>query len=430
MKNIKLWVVGVLSIAIALFSFNQVFGQETVLKKIESGPVAMVDIADAKVVSQEGNSFKISFKLKNGQGLQTDVRYSVVLTSKDGKYILDDKTYEESLTLYENSSIDREIIYVAPSQFSGSYKLNMFSSNSNGFPFSVLPLGEVKLTSNAKGVQIMNESCYVTIDGDKTGKKYSLSSNIFITKDQTLKLNCAVSNTKDSMVAVSPTYETRFFGSYGEITSQEGGDSAEIIFSANEKKNVTLSLPKGSVAKNHFLTFYLNEQGTPSNEIYVHYTLEGVNASLQKVTLDKDYYQRGDNGFMAIIWSASHGLSSKGGKFFAKPPVVTLNATLVNGNGKSCANPIDQILEKDMNAPETVISFKVERSCSNPTVSASVVDAEGNILDQKEFSFTSSEESLKTNSNGSRTGIIILLALGMILGITFYLKKKGNTVNQ
>lgn len=430
MQNIKLWVVGVLSIAITLFSFNQVFGQETVLKKVESGPVAMVDITDAKVVSQEGNSFKISFKLKNGQGLQTDVRYSVILTSKDGKYVLDDQTYDESLTLYENSSIDKEITYVAPSQFSGTYKLNMFSSNSNGFPFSVLPLGEVKLTSNSKGVQIINESCYVSIDGDKTGKKYSLSSNIFITKDQTLKLNCAVSNTKDSMVTVSPMYETKFYGSYGEITVQEGGDLAEIIFSANEKKNVTLSLPKGSVSKNHFLTVYFDEQGASSNEVYVHYTIEGINGSLQKVTLDKDYYNRGDNGFMAIIWSASHGLSSKGGKFFAKPPLVTLNAALVNGNGKSCAEPIEQKLEKDMNAPETMISFKVERNCSNPTISASLVDAEGNILDQKDFSFTSSEDSLKTNSNGSRTGIIILLALGMILGITFYLKKKGNTVNQ
>ena len=429
MQNIKLWVVGVLSIAITLFSFNQVFGQETFLRKVESGPVAMVDIADAKIVSQEGNLFKISFKLKNGQGLQTDVRYSVVLTSKDGKYVLDDTTYDESVTLYENSSIDREISYTAPSNFTGSYKLNMFSSNSNGFPFSLLPLGEVKLVSSTKGVSVSTESCYVTINGDTSGKKYNLSNNIFLTKDQSLKLSCSVSNTKDSVVTVSPMYETKFFGSYGEITSQEGGDSAQIIFSANEKKTITLSLPKGSVAKNHFLAFWLDEQGAPSNQVYVHYTVEGINASLQKITLDKDYYKRGDTGVMAIIWNASHGMSSKNGKIFTKPPVVTLSASLVNGKGRTCAEPIEQKLEKDMNAPETMLIFNIKYTCANPTIKATLIDATGNILDQKEFSFTSSEESINLNSGKFSTGLIVLLII-IILVIIFYLRRRGNTVNQ
>ena len=70
--------------------------------------VASVNLRDAKIVSQTGNVFNISFSISNGNGLQTGVKYGVKLVSdtKD-QSILDEKVYDDSLALAENTTLQK-----------------------------------------------------------------------------------------------------------------------------------------------------------------------------------------------------------------------------------------------------------------------------------------------------------------------------------
>lgn len=99
--------------------------------------IADVSIRNAKIVSQDGNNFHISFDLINGEGSQTGVRYGVKLVS-GAKYenLIDQKAYPESVSLLSNSSKPIEIDYNAPSSLSGEYTLFLTSNNSSSFPLS------------------------------------------------------------------------------------------------------------------------------------------------------------------------------------------------------------------------------------------------------------------------------------------------------
>ena len=81
------------------------------LVKSQMVMVADLNIENANIISQEGGTFKISFSIINGLGIQTGVKYGVKLvsTSAKGEVIEDEKVYPESLTIYENKSIQKEI---------------------------------------------------------------------------------------------------------------------------------------------------------------------------------------------------------------------------------------------------------------------------------------------------------------------------------
>lgn len=95
-----------------IFHNNQtkLLAQTTAIGTDTSALVATVNIENAKIISHIGNKVVIGFDLTNGKGLQTGVKYSILLVSKNGLYIVDQTVYEESLSLSEDSRIHREII--------------------------------------------------------------------------------------------------------------------------------------------------------------------------------------------------------------------------------------------------------------------------------------------------------------------------------
>jgi len=391
----------------------------------DSTLVATVNINDAKIFSQEKNIFKIGFSLSNREGLQTGVKYGVQLIPDGANYIADEKVYDESLTLAENTTQKIDLVYEAPGQLSGSFTLLLSSKNESGFSFGIKSLGKIKLVASIKGIQIANESCLLSVEGEKGALQYKISQSVDIDMSEALRLSCSATNNTDGAVSVIPTYETRYFSAYGKLAPQTGGDTTPITFTKGEKKNFSILLPKGDISQFYNLKVGLQNATVSSNNVNVNYIIAGVSGSLDKVSLDKDFYNKGEKGEMSLLWSTSTGNFTRSKTKNAGLPAVFLKATISNDKGTACADDIEQALTRDYKNPVTKILFDAKLNCANPVVSATLLDSSGNVLDQKDFKFTTSvENSAKVKSNFPVKLVLVVLLIIIIL-VIFLRKKKG-----
>lgn len=425
MNKTKISILGVAAslLVLSFISVNVVFGADTSAPTNEGTLVATVNILNASIVSQESNVFNISFEISNGQGLQAGLKYGVVLMSEDSKIVLDEKVYDESMTLYENSSIKRDIVYTAPSQISGTYNLYLSSKNESSFPFGISFLGKVKLTASTKGVQVLNNSCYLQVEGEKGNPRYPLTQSLDINAGEYIRLTCGALNSAGAPVSVVPFFETRYFSAYGKIATQTGGDTAPIAFKPNEKKDISLVLPKGDAPQFYILKVSFKDGNTSSNTISVNYIINGVNGMIDNISLDKDSYKSGEKGEAMLLWSTSSGNFSRSTTRESVLPAVSINVKLTNDKGRVCADPINQVLIRDLRNPEAIIPFEIKANCLNPQVSATLTDDKGNVLDQKDFTFESAPES-KQNGLSKIPSLLIVAILLAMAGLGIYMKKK------
>lgn len=376
--------------------------------------LADVNFREAKITAQEGNNFKISFSLSNGLGVQTGVMYGVELISPtpNGPLVVDEKVYPESVSLAEKSTIKREITYTAPGVLSGTYKLFLTSKNESGFTFSIGSLGEVKLSNSIKGVEILPESCIFTINGDNgTSSSFKLGQAVSLSPLDNFHVTCDAINQLDKAIEVSPSFVTTRGTIYGkEVSSGVIGINPAIIFQPNEKKTITLDIPKSSIPKLYHLDLSLKSGEISSNTINTSYLVQGTSASIDFLSMDKDYYQKGDTLNLSFVWSYQSSDNYSQVSFPSSVVVTDLN-------GKKCASPINQTLIKDFSNPETKIPIAITRTCFNPQVLVTMKDNSGNILDQKSFKMetTSVKQSEAVHSNSNTDYLIILLIVVIIV---------------
>lgn len=386
--------------------------------------VASVNIQNAKIVSQDGNNIKISFDIKNGEGLQAGVKYGVKLFTDDkNQSLVDEKVYDESLTLSENSSITREVTYEAPNFLNGNFTILLQAKNESNFPFGSYIVGKIKLVATDKWLEILPESCFLQIPEAKDSKRFTLMQNVELDPSQSLVLNCSAVNKTDSIISATPSFETRYSGSFGEIANQSGGSTEVINFSKNEKKNLAIILPKGDVAKLYSVKFSLTDGIKSSNTISLGYSIKGANATIQKVSLDKDYYKAGEKAELSLIWF--------GGSFKDNSLKVTVQTSITNKNNRLCASEDTQVVTKDVD-PISKIYIPIKNTCENPNVVISISDSDGNVLDQKEFGFKTSKidniYSTKDTNNKQIYIIIALLLLVVAISILVNRKRKINNI--
>jgi hypothetical protein len=417
-------------VLLSLFSF-QLAGAATapVVTKNNSADnlgviVANVNIKNAKIVFQDGKNFKISFTISNGEGLQTGVKYGLKLFSDDkSQSLVDEKIYDDSLTLGENSSVSKEITYTPPSILDGSYTILLESKNQSNFPFSSFIVGKIKLTASVKWLEIIPESCYTQIQEDKTNKHHLITEIVEINETDSLSLNCTVINNSTNTVTATPIFNTRYSGSYGEYAPQSGGSEDAITFAKGEKKNISMLLPRGDIPKPYNVKVNLMDGENYSNTISVGYIIKGMSATIQKVSLDKDFYKAGENAEVSFVWF--------GAGFYEKTPKVTVNASLTNSRGWQCASSVTQDVVKEKNEPVNKISIPIKNTCDDPHIKISISDAGGTVLDQKEFTFKTNKAKNKTTSivnNKYVIGSIIVFVLIAIFGLYMNRKKKINSV--
>lgn len=411
-------------IVLIFFSLNQnLMAEDLGEKNISENVISTVNIYNAQIISQNENVFNISFDLKNKQIMQSGLRYGIELAKIDDKggYItVDYQVYDEKIDLAENSLVTKNISYTAPESIEGEYSLFIRSRNENGLPFASRLVGKINLTPKEKWVNILNETCYLNVAGEKSNTKYRLSQGVDILNSENLHLNCSVINNSTNTVNISPVFTTYYRTIFGDKVQNEEQVNQPIQLKAGEKKEVSLVLPKALNPQAYDIKVSLIEGDKSSNSIITHYVLKGIAATIQNLSLDKDYYKKGEVADISFIWSPPADNFPGARLDMTEIGMSKLKISITNKNDKSCG----QVLEKDLNSnfkdPIINIPYSIEKDCSNPSVSAILTSKDGTILDQKNFNF----ESKSNFSKNNLLPIFIFIIIILVLSLLIYLKKR------
>lgn len=423
-----------LNISLCIFIFfslilsTKVFAETT---ETNSAPTdnnrvsAYTNIQNLKIISQEKNRFIISFDIYNGKGVQTGVKYGVNLTKEAevGGQLVDEKIYDEILSLAENTTITKKIIYNAPESLEGNFELYIRAKNENGFRYGVALVDKVELVAINKGIIILPETCSLSIVGEKILSGYSLLQGVDIDQNESLSLSCTAVNTSDQEIEATPVYETHYRTTFGKIVPQTEGDKNVINFGPNEKKSINLTLPKALSPQAYDVKINLEHKGKKSNDVVVHYVLQGISATIQNLSLDKDYYGKDDTAKIYFSWTPSADSFPESRQSRDKvEPDIYLSVDMLNKKGENCALQIKQLLSKEY-TKGTEVLLPIIEDCINPKLIVSLTDQEGKILDERTLSFKTA-----TKDNPYRLyfiiGFIILILLILILVI--YKNKKNH----
>jgi hypothetical protein len=426
MKNIFKIFLGVFIFTLFIFS-HKIFAAESTVKPSLS-PVIMladVNIRDVNIISQNENIFKISFSVSNGKGIQSGVKYGVKLVSytTKGQIIVDEKIYPESLTLYENISIQKELTYIAPQTLSGKYSLYLTSRNEGGFPFSTAFVKEINFIDNQKGLEILPESCSLYVVGEKGSPAYKLNQIVDIDSTETLSLTCsAVNNSKNEIISI-PSVNINKGNVYGKLIISNNSSIKSVVFKTEEKKSFSVAVPQISEAGMYYLTIRLQNGEIVSNQINFSYIVRGNIANITNLFLDKDYYNKGETANLSFMWNSITGklLRDKNNEDFS----VFLTASIFDKNGNECSELINKPLVQDFTKPKTELPILITRNCLNPGIIISLKDKSGKTIDEKNF-------KVKTISSGhnkiNSIYLLVLIFVIILLGLYFYKKKKNNRI--
>ncbi|NCU28783.1 MAG: hypothetical protein EOM85_03895 [Candidatus Moranbacteria bacterium] len=407
----------VIVLAIPLVLSSKVLAVEQIpAEKPVSGKsvvLAEINVQDAQIVSQEGNTLEISFSINNRQGAQSGVKYGVRVVEKIDKKqkVLDEYVFPEILSVPTNASIKKVIKYFAPVNLEGKYNVYVSARNYSGLPLGTSDLGEVTFSKQMDTLEILNETCSTIIERAGSVKENENREDL-VSKEDKVILSCYVKNNLNTEVTSTPVFETHYRTLYGEEVSQLGGDVNPITLRPLEEKLVNLTLPKIVVPQTYVTKIFFETSGVNSNYITIYYTVSGLSATIQNVSLDKNSYKANETAKIAFFWTSSatnrEELTS-----------ISLKADIVNKNKRSC-------IESPVNTQMAGVGFieipvTISKSCDDPEVTVTLHDASGKVLDQKALIFEANEE---TNLFSGKLGIIaiVIIVLLVLAGLILYFK--------
>ncbi len=337
--------------------------------------LATVNIQNAAITAQHDHALSISFDFTNRVGIQPHVRYSVQLINPNSKtqYIADEYVYSDEVYLGENATVHKNIAYTAPASAQGTYEVYLQSKTDTGFPLAIANVGQVTFAAGASGVELVASSCNLQIQGVKN--VYTLLQGVDIKPTETLTLSCSAANHSSNPVTLTPTYETHYRSPYGNVVAASGGDTTSFILQANETKTVTLTLPKAADAQAYDVLVSLAGTQT-SNVVDAHYVIQGSSATIQTITLDKDYYALGSNALASFLWAPSADGFSGSRAGSSTPSATKLSISLESGS-VACVTPVTSALPENM---QVHITLAVTHNCTNPHLVVHLIAANGSIL--------------------------------------------------
>ena len=377
--------------------------------------VATVNIYDAKILDQDGNTFTISFDLTNREGAQSGIRYAIELLDRQ-QTTVDEVVYADVTNLESNSHIIKNIRYTAPAYLSGTYQMSLVSENTNGLVLAHASLGTVTLSGTGSYVEILAPTCFLTVAGEAADKTYTLEQGVDVASTEELNLTCTLKNHSQTAVTLTPSFETFYRDTFGEKIATPEPPQKAVSVSAGGSVTFTMALPKASEPQAYDVRFsFTNVVNVPSNSVTAHYVLRGASATVQNLTLDKASYAAGDTALISIFWTgpASNFFNARS----APDSVSGMQAYLrIAGSAGSCGP--DVMTSLDPQRSTQAIPFPVTGACDSPKVSIGLADNAGNVLTSSSFDFRSSVP--REEAAGSNTFIYIilaLLALALIYGI-------------
>jgi len=385
-----------------------------------------ISFLTSKIISQSGNVLKIYFELYNGKGVQTDVKYGIELVKREGdiQKTPDEKVYPENLSLGEGETIKREIEYVAPAYLNGTFELWLISKSSRGLTLTINKVGDVSFSGDGQFVEIFWHSCYLTVEGEAGSPHYNLAQGVDISPQEKLIGTCETVSHFTKDITFTPQFQTYFRNSFGDIVEDNKESQSEASIKAGEKKTFVFPLPKALApqAYDAKLTF-LSDNKPVSNSVAFHYVLRGVSATIQNLTLDKDYYSKGENAQVSFYWTAAADafLGARGGEEGTLVKNPAMEISIKNIDNQNCINPFVKQLENTNLRTSFVIP--IIQDCQNPKVSVAIKNGEGAVLDKKDLEITSKNPPPKAIYSYYK--ILIFSALIILILIIFFIFRRN-----
>ena len=403
---------------LSILFYNIAFAQTDTTKPSSIGTViATVNLYNAKIITQKERDFVISFDISNRVGVQPQVKYAVRLTQilSKNEFPVDQKVYDETLSLGENTTITRTVNYSIPQALpSGTYKLWIDSKNENGLMLGVAFVGEVNITENVENtVEIVPDSCSIITS---TGN-YPIDQGIVVGPTDILTAKCKVMSTLSSDTIFISNFITKSHTIFGDAVSTTGSSTKSITIKKGTN-DITLTLPSALRPQNYNLTFSLSSENgkTISNAISFNYVLSGgQTGTIQNVVFDKTFYKEGDIANIQI--------------FSTQTDASIITVVVSNSSGANCsATSTKQI----SNFSIINLLIPITKDCTNSKANITL-SADGNILDSKDFQITTvaSTTTFSVIQQISTTNkIIAIVIVGLVLISTFLIyRKKYSVIN-
>ena len=351
--------------------------------------VATVNIYNAQIASQSGDTIHLTFDLSNRVQVQPDVRYSVRLISQDGQQVTDEKVYDDVVNLGENQTISKSIDYTAPKYFNGTFQVWILARNENGLLLALVNPGKITLKGDSQFVEL--SSCFFRVDGEPATKVYSLTQGVDIKTSEKLIINCSATNHTSAAVSVTPSFATTYRTAFGNAVQVAPVSQPAATIKSQENKQLSFVVPKPAdpQAYDGVLELFDSHNKSVSNKIVFHYVLRGLSATIQNLRLDKDAYQKGDTARVSFFWSASADDfpgSRLGATDNASTSTFALVVSVADKSGNACGS-IAETLKG--NSGIQTYDMPISADCMNPRVSVAVKSAAGAVLDSKNFSIES-----------------------------------------
>ncbi|MFA6383550.1 MAG: hypothetical protein WCX17_03945, partial [Parcubacteria group bacterium] len=402
---------------------------QTATNEQQATVVANVNIYSAQIISQDGKNIKIGFDLNNQDFVQPDVKYAVVILKIDGKgqTIADQVVYDETLNLGIGETTHKEITYAVPNYLSGEYEVWVESRTTSGLPLGQGKAGDITLNGDNQYVEIISTSCYLTIQGDESGKKYTLRQGVDISSAEKLISTCDVVNHFDTGVNLSPKFTTYWRTVFGKTVEDNNEPQAEVALSPQEKKTISFIIPGTSIPQAYDAKLALFKDGqSASNSVIFHYVLQGSSATIQNLRIDKDKYQKGDVAQASFSWTPS--ADSFPGSRFGTSNLGDISAQidLKGSQNVSCASPIN----KKITDHNIEVSVPIVENCTDPQITVALKNAQGNTLDQKTFEIKSKISPIATvptkpGGNVWKIIIILVVVILVVIVILIIFKRKN-----
>lgn len=401
--------------------------------QMKAETIATVNITNVKPIqnSFDNHVFTIFFDISNRIGIQPDVHYGVSLVKIDGnkQEIVDEKVYDEVLTLGEGVTLHKRIIYKAPENFSGTFSLMLVSRNSRAIPLSFAPLGTITLGESKNGfLSVDTTVCHLVMSDNKSGHNQSVQDLFSITKNDELTLSCTVKNSTKKSVDLNYSLVQHLGNAYGDLITKVS-TSTGISIAPNSSKLVSVKIPKVTNPQSYYVAVSFNDKNTriESNTSSFRYYLEGVGASIRMLLLDKDGYKKGDLATVSFTWSpVDSSFLDKKATTTEVRPLVSAVLSLVNDKKEVCATQISQVLTESDGIVKIPLSINAE--CINPEIHLSLVDKSQKVLDTQTFSITTGVMTVESKSFGVYGIITLLVGLVAAVLIFFFRKRVVSTV--
>ncbi len=402
--------------------------------------VATVNIYNAKIVTQADRDFTISFDISNRIGAQPQVKYAMQLmksSSTTGNTLIDEKIYDEVLSLGENAAESRTIEYSVPMPIpAGTYNLSILSENESGLILGNSSLGQVTIkASTSNTVEIVPDSCKFVLQGATSTQYVSFGSFFQTNDDNKFAAKCDIVSSFENDIILIPKFVTKNNTAFGSVASATGGSKDNITIKKGTS-SIDFELPKASKPQEYNVSISLvsADGSIASNQVSSDYLLGDETGLIKNVIFDKTSYNKGDKANLQILTYVNIALTTKA------PALTTASSTMLttiastgvvvsisNNLGELCGNASSNVLEDFL-----TIQVPIIKNCINPraNIVLSKKDNSGaeTVLDTRGYQITTPTMPIAPqNPFVIDTKIIILIAIAIILIILFILlvyKKK------